>query len=50
LGETAFVQVSTTWALTCLETVHMTREIETRTEAVQTLLLLLLDHTQTTLV
>jgi len=33
LGETPFVQVSTTWALTCPETVHqrpcMTREIET---------------------
>jgi len=32
-GETQFVQVSTTWALTCPETVHqrpcMTREIET---------------------
>ena len=34
LGETPFVQVSTTWALTCLETVHqrpcMMREIETQ--------------------
>jgi len=33
LGETPFMQVSTTWALTCPETVHqrprMTREIET---------------------
>ena len=34
LGETPYVQVSTTWVLTCLETVHqspcMTREMETR--------------------
>ena len=33
MGETPFVQVSMTWALTCPETVHqrpcMTREIET---------------------
>jgi len=33
LGDTPFVQVSTTWALTCPETVHerscMTREMET---------------------
>jgi len=33
LGETPYVQVSTTWALTCPETVHqrlcMTREMET---------------------
>ena len=33
LGETPFVQVSTTWALTCPETVHQrpctTREMET---------------------
>jgi len=29
LVETPFVQVSTTWALTCPETVHQTREMET---------------------